>query len=169
MNQPIPGYRAPLNWSPVGLVTWYAEDGTSLALLTPWMALLGGDVPSVRVAWPNRKNGCLELWRGGDFVLNLPTEQCLLTLRQVSRLGQLCLPAEDVLMGKCLTGLKVGAPRLAECPVQIECRAGVLVDNGYESDLCGEVALVHRDGELCAGHDASIMCFGRSWTRSKKS
>lgn len=165
----LPGYQTPVGWSPVGLVTWYAEDGASLAMTTPWMALLGGDNPSVRVAWPSLKNVWSSLWLGGDFVLNLPTESCLVTLRQLSRSGQLCLPAENVLMGDCLPGLKVKAPRLFACPVQIECYGGVLVDNGYESDLCGEVALLHRDGEACAVKDVSKLCFGRSWTRSGES
>lgn len=137
-------FKAPMAWLPAGLISWYAPGGASVALVTSWIALVGGDRPRLRTAWHGRHDALSRFWNGGDFILNVPHQACLDKVRQVMAKGKWCLNAETDLGLACVSGVAALAPRLLECAVQIECVAGKLVDDGFEAELGGDVVRVHR-------------------------
>ncbi len=157
--------HAPIAWLPAGLISWYSDDGTPLALATSWMALIGGEPPIIRTAWPGRQGSASCRWRGGDFVVNVLTDDCLEKVRQVLRQGRLCFAVKDVFGVDCLTGSKVNAPRLPDCPLQVECIGGVLDEDGFEPELYGEVVLLHRGGKTFGAEVLLSMSDGCPWRR----
>lgn len=136
---------APVAWLPAGLISWYAPGGHPVALVTSWVALLGGKHPRVRTSWHGKQDPHSRFWSGGDFVYNVPHESCLDKIRQVMKYGRLCLKAEDDLGYSCTSGIAAVAPRLVECRVQLECINGQLVDSAVDRELCGDIVRLHRD------------------------
>lgn len=139
------GIVAPVPWFPAGLISWYAPGGLAMALVSPWVALLGGESPRLRTAWHGRQNPLSRRWTGGDFVFNVPSERGLESLRDLMQQGRYCLYAEQDLHQVCLCGTAVEAPLLTECAIQLECRGGLLVDSNYDTELTGEVVRLHRE------------------------
>ncbi len=149
---------APVAWLPAGLVSWYAPGGVPAALVTSWVALVGGKHPRVRTAWHGKQDSMSRFWSGGDFVYNVPHEECLEKIREVMRQGRLCLNPETDLNYKCMSGVASVAPRLVDCRVQIECINGVLVDSGGEVELCGDVVRLHRDRTVVDPGEIPDLC-----------
>ena len=156
--------KAPIAWLPAGLISWYTADGHPVALVTSWVALVGGDSPRLRTAWHGQHDSLSCFWPGGDFVLNVPHDSGLSEIRKVMGRGKLCLDVEVDLNQTCASGVAVVAPRLLDCAVQIECRGGQLIDTGFDVELCGNVVRVHREKvvtdpvdipDLCAIHPLS--------------
>lgn len=136
---------APVAWLPAGLISWYAPGGAPVALVTSWVALIGGMNPRMRTAWHGNQDAASRFWAGGDFVYNIPDEASLREIRRMIQYGQLCLHAENDLKYDCMSGIASVAPRLINCRVQIECVNGKLIDSGGEIELCGDVVRLHRD------------------------
>lgn len=137
--------KAPLAWLPAGLISWYTTGGLPLALVTSWVALVGGDRPRIITAWHGSHEPLSRFWAGGDFVLNVPCKSGLGVIREAMRQGKLCLRAAEDLDYLCVPGASAVAPRLVDCAVQIECVGGRLVDGGFDAELYGDVVRVHRD------------------------
>jgi flavin reductase (DIM6/NTAB) family NADH-FMN oxidoreductase RutF len=156
-EQPIE-IKAPIAWLPAGLISWYASDGSPITLVTAWVALVGGDNPRIRTAWHGRHETLSRFWPGGDFVLNVPYEKELDKIRKVMSQGKLCLNAQDSLGYTCSSGVVAIAPRLLDCAVQIECLAGRLIDSDFDTELCGDVVRVHRDGIVIDTTDIPDLC-----------
>ena len=146
MNEPSFGTKAPVAWRPAGLISWYGPDGHPLVLVTSWIALVGGSLPRLRTAWCGRFDYDSSYWPGGDFILNIPNESDLESIRRIMEKGKFCLHAEEELTYSCLSGVAATAPRLLECAVQIECVGGRLIETDFDTELCGHVVRVHRDG-----------------------
>ena len=153
--------KAPIPWLPAGLISWYSSDGFPVALVTSWVALVGGDSPRIRTAWHGRHVPSSRFWTGGDFVLNVPYESGFSKICQLMGSGSLFLNAEVDLGQTCVAGIVAVAPRLLDCAVQIECVDGKLANTGFDVELCGDVVLLHRDEvvidpvatpDLCAIH-----------------
>ena len=158
MIEPSFENKSPIACLPAGLISWYAVDGSPVTLVTAWVALVGGDNPSIRTAWHGRYDPLSHSWSGGDFVLNVPYESDLDKIRICMGSGGGCLNIQD-LGYTCVSGVAAVAPRLLDCAVQIECVGGRLVDSGFDVELCGRVVLMHREQmvidpteipELCA-------------------
>lgn len=149
---------APVTWLPAGLISWYAPDDLPVALMTSWVALIGGDGPRIKTAWYGRHNPLSRSWTGGDFIFNVPSESGLNTLRDLIRQGKLCLDAEVDLRQTCVKGTSAVAPRLIDCAVQLECVAGALSDSGYDTELSGEVVRLHRGGVTIAMAEVKDLC-----------
>jgi flavin reductase (DIM6/NTAB) family NADH-FMN oxidoreductase RutF len=145
-------------WFPAGLISWYAPDDTPVALVTSWVALIGGDGPCIRMAWHGQYGTLSRLWKGGDFVFNLPSEPGLQIIRDLMAQGKLCLDARVDLQQACLRGVSAAAPRLTECTVQIECVGGALLDSGYDTDLRGEVVHLHKGPVSMAVAEIKDLC-----------
>lgn len=150
--------KAPVAWFPAGLISWYAPGTVPMALVTSWVALIGGDKPRIRTAWHGRYDRLSRLWPGGDFVFNVPSESGLQTIRDLMRQGKLCLDVGADLQQACLEGSTAAAPRLTACPVQLECVGGALSDTGYDNELQGEVLLLHRGGQSIAMDGGTDLC-----------
>lgn len=156
--------KAPLSWLPVGLISWYAADGSPVALVTAWVALVGGDNPRLRTAWPGREDLLSCRWAGGDFVLNMPYEADLGRIQDVVRQGGLCIKSDGALGFRCVSGIAAAAPRLLDCAVQIECVNGRLVDSAFDVELSGDVIRVHRDKLVIDPADIPDLCAIRPLT-----
>ena len=150
--------KAPIAWMPAGLISWYAPDGSPLALVTSWVALVGGDMPRLRTAWHGRYDPLSRFWTDGDFILNVPSDNGLDAIREILRHGKLCLNAETTLGYSCASGVVAVAPRLLECTVQIECVGGCLTESDFDAELCGDVARVHRDDVILDPLDIPDLC-----------
>ncbi len=145
-------------WFPAGLISWYSPDGSPLVLVTSWLALVGGDNPRVRMAWYGRHDALSRFWSGGDFVLNVPHESCFGKIRTIMGQSKVCMDAEVDLAYRCSSGIAAVAPRLLECPIQIECVAGTLIETGFDEELSGDVARVHRDDVTIDPLDIPDLC-----------
>ena len=156
-EQPI-AIKAPIAWLPAGLISWYAPGGVALALVTSWIALVGGRNPRIRTVWHGGRDPLSRGWMGGDFVMNIPYESCLAKVREAIYQGRLCLDSEAELGLTRVTGVVAVAPRLLECAVQIECVSGKLVDAGFDTELCGDVVRVHREGAMVDPADIPDLC-----------
>jgi len=129
-------------------MTWYAPGQKAVALVTYWMAMIAGEPPRLRAAWPGRRDPRSLFWPGGDFVLNVPGDTDLqLILRLVGR-GRVCFDVELDLAMPITPASVVFAPRLAHCPVQMECRGGLVDAELAEPEVAGEVALLHCNGNV---------------------
>jgi flavin reductase (DIM6/NTAB) family NADH-FMN oxidoreductase RutF len=136
------------NWQPVqalpaGLITWYAPGGRPVALVTYWMAMIGGESPRVRASWPGRRDPRSLFWPGGDFILNIPDEKSLPLIRKMVSQGCLCLDVENDLGEVATSGSTVCAPRLARCPCQLECCGGRVENITAEPEVSGHIVLLH--------------------------
>lgn len=158
MSEHLYKIKAPIAWMPAGLISWYAPDGVPLALVTAWVAVVGGDKPSIRTAWHGRNDPLSRFWAGGDFVLNVPFERDMLKIREAMSQGKLCLNPQEVLAYTCVSGVTAGAPRLLDCAVQIECLGGRLVDSAFDTELCGSVACVCRENVVIDPSDIPDLC-----------
>jgi len=148
---------SPVARLPAGLISWYAADGSPVTLVTAWIALVGGDSPSIRTAWHGRHDLLSHSWSGGDFVLNVPHESDLDKIRQAVGQGEFCLNTQD-LGYTCVSGVAAVAPRLLDCAVQIECVGGRLVDSDFDVELCGRVVRLHRDQVVIDPTEVSELC-----------
>jgi len=157
VDQPI-AIKAPVAWLPAGLISWYAPGGVPLALVTSWIALVGGRRPRIRTVWHGSHDPMSRAWMGGDFVVNIPYEGCLAKVREVMGQGKLCVNSETELGLTCVVGIAAVAPRLLECAVQIECVSGKLVDAGFDTELCGDVIRVHRGTDVIDPADIPELC-----------
>lgn len=143
MGEPFRNVQQPVEALPAGLISWYAPGNRPVALVTYWMAMVGGTVPRVRASWPGRRDARSLFWPGGDFVLNIPDEKCLPLIRKLVSLGRLCLDLENDLGQVATQGEMVRAPRLVQCTSQLECCSGKVDSNAFEPEVTGEVVLLH--------------------------
>jgi flavin reductase (DIM6/NTAB) family NADH-FMN oxidoreductase RutF len=150
--------KAPVSWLPAGLISWYAPEGNAVALVTSWVALIGGDEPRIRMAWHGRDDPVSRLWPGGDFVFNVPSASGLKTIRDLMRQGKLCLDVGADLQQTCMRGTSTAAPCLTGSTVQLECVGGTLSDSGYDMELKGEVVLLHRAGVTVRACQINDLC-----------
>jgi len=158
MNQTDYEIKAPVSWFPAGLISWYAPGAIPVALVTSWVALIGGDGPCIRMAWHGRYSALSRLWQGGDFVFNVPSEPGLQIIRDLMAQGKLCLDARVDLQQACRRGVSAAAPRLTDCAVQIECVGGALLDSGYDTVLRGEVVHLHKGPVSMAAVEIKDLC-----------
>lgn len=150
--------RTPIVWLPAGLISWYATGGRPLALVTSWVALIGGDRPCLRTAWHGRQDPHSRFWSGGDFVYNVPHDAGLVQIREVMRRGRLCLSPHEDLGLDCQPAVTALAPLLTDCAVQLECVQGRLVKVGWDTELRGGVVCLHRGGGVIRPSDVPEFC-----------
>lgn len=151
-------YITPMSWLPAGLITWYAPSGTPLALVTSWIALVGGDCPRIRTAWHGRQNPLSRFWSGGDFAFNVPSAVCLRELRHFMQKGAFCLDIESDLGQHSVCGISSVSPLLTKCAIQLECRSGQLLDSDYDTELAGDVVRLHRGQRVINVSDVPDLC-----------
>ena len=158
MIEPSVKLKAPFAWLPAALISWYAPGGLPAALVTSWVALIGGDSPRLRTAWHGNHNALSRFWGGGDFVLNVPHEVDLDRIRELMRQGKLCMNAEQDFGCRHVPGVEAVAPRLLDCAVQLECVSGSFSDAGDDTELCGDVVFMHRGQVVVDVTDIPDLC-----------
>lgn len=130
-----------VNWSPAGLITWYGSQGKPLALAIPWVALVGGETPTLRAAWPEHQ----DLFSpDGAFILNVPGDSCLPLIARFVDSGVYCLDIVQDLQQEISRGVQVDAPCLPGCAIQVECRNGLIGGTVFDAEISGEVVLIRR-------------------------
>jgi flavin reductase (DIM6/NTAB) family NADH-FMN oxidoreductase RutF len=150
--------KVPVAWLPAGLISWYAAGGVPLALVTSWIALVGGARPRIRTVWHGSQDPVAHSWAGGDFVVNIPHESGLAKVREIMNRGHLCLDSRSEQVRAYAASVAAVAPRLPECAVQIECVGGRLIDTGFDAELCGDVVKVHRGSVVMDPADIPDLC-----------
>ena len=131
---------------PAGLISWFTPEGRAVAMVTYWLAMVGGAEPRVRASWPVRRDTCSSFWTGGDFVLNIPEGESLPMISRFTGQGIFCLDIERDLGVTPTDGDLVQAPRIPTCPVQIECKSGSIDQDFFEPQVFGSAVLMHRGG-----------------------
>lgn len=140
--------RVPVGGTPAGLISWYAPGQKAIALVTTWMALVSGEPPRLRAAWPGRRDPRSLFWPGGDFVLNVPGDRDLQLILKLVGSGRVCFDVEQDLGIPVMSASAVSAPRLVQCPVQLECCRGRVDTEPVEPEVTGMVSHLHCGGEI---------------------
>jgi flavin reductase (DIM6/NTAB) family NADH-FMN oxidoreductase RutF len=147
--------------SPVVLLSCVGEDGSPNVMALSWVGVACVTPPMVSVAIRPERHSYSLIRETGEFVLNLPPASLLRTVdflgtvsgRDAEKFGQARLTP--------VAGLKVRAPLIRECPVNLECVVRrSLVLGSHVLFLAEVVALradeeVVEDGEVVAGRVAA--------------
>lgn len=138
---------------PVVLVTTLDDDGIANIITLAWVGQACSDPPCVTIAVRPQRHSHGLITARGEFVVNIP--------------GQDLLEATDIcgtVSGRRadkfeLTGLtaepasEVGAPLIAECPVNLECRLLHTVPLGVHDLFVGEIVAAHADDSVLDERD----------------
>jgi flavin reductase (DIM6/NTAB) family NADH-FMN oxidoreductase RutF len=131
---------------PVALVST-AHDGRDNVMTVAWVSVVCMEPPQLAVAVRESRLTFELLKASGEFVVNVPSHD-------LWRVVDLC----GVVSGRdgdkfAMAGLtrerasKVGAPLVAECPLNIECRVAVSLPLGSHTLFVGLVLAVHLEDE----------------------
>lgn len=138
---------------PIALVTTLGGDGQVNAAPFSFFNLLGSSPPVVALGIANRdadtpKDTRANIERTGEFVVNLVGE----ALAEAMNICGIDFPAGiSELDAACLTTLpsaQVSVPRLAESPVNLECRLHSVVPIGDNKVVLAEVVCLHIRDEF---------------------
>jgi len=136
----------PIAVAPLGVVTWFAPGGPAAALLASWLAVVCAPRPQVRAGC----GGCgLDMGQfpsGTDFVVNVPADQDAANLHGLVRRLRDGAPLSSIVPADLIAARKVHAPLLLGCALQIECTHGCLIPGDWETELAGDLLLLHRGG-----------------------
>ncbi len=151
MNEKKPAsFNSVLNPKPLVLVSCRGKDSRNNALAVAYACNCSYDPPMVMVGIvPSRYSYGL-VKESGCFVVNLVPESMRAAFDYLgSRSGR----DEDKLAAakvRVADGLKVAAPILADCPVNIECSVTGSVLTGSHEMFIGKIEYVHADASLVA-------------------
>ena len=137
---------------PIAFVSTRGLDGVDNAAPFSFFNVIGEDPPVVIVSIERRidgrpKDSARNILDSGEFVVNMVDEQLL----EQMHLCSVEFPSETSEFAQAgLTAVparKVGAPRVAEAPVSMECRLHTRVPFEKRDLLIGEIVWLHvRDG-----------------------
>lgn len=130
---------------PVVMVSVAGRDGRRNILTVAWAGTICSDPPMVSISVRPERYSYHMLKETGEFVINLTTSELVFATdycgvksgRDVDKFAQLNLTP--------LPGKVVGAPLIAESPVNIECRVTEVKALGSHDMFLAEVAAVHAD------------------------
>ncbi|MBN2027290.1 MAG: flavin reductase family protein [Actinobacteria bacterium] len=140
---------------PVALVST-AHDGRDNVMTAAWVSVVCMEPPQVAVAIRESRFSFELLQASGEFVVNLPSQDLW---RAVDLCGVVSGRDQDKF---ALAGLtrerpsEVGAPLVAECPLNIECRVSALLPLGSHTLFVGLVLAVHLERD-CLGEEGRIL------------
>ena len=148
----------PIDVTPVGVVTWYAPSGPAAAVLAVWLAVVSGSPPELRAGCSARLLGEEDFPTGTDFAVNVPADLQFPALRELThglRVGERAAPLDPRSLVPART---VHAPLLAGCILQIECAQGRFIAADWETELAGDILLLHRGGVFLNPADHTDIC-----------
>lgn len=132
---------------PSAYLTFRTLSGTSQVMATAWVGVVCSR-PAILSVTLRHPSGISEQWpEGGEFAVNLPSEE-----QMASR------PVLPPLAGSGLTlepGVKIAAPLISECPVRLECRSASFFNRHGQKLLSGEIVAVHM-GKQIHGLDGPV-------------
>jgi flavin reductase (DIM6/NTAB) family NADH-FMN oxidoreductase RutF len=133
---------------PVTLLSSVAEDGSMNVMTVSWAGVACSTPPVVSVAIRPERHSYGLIRETGEFVLNLPSVSLLRTVdfcgtasgRHVAKFAEAQLTP--------IPGLKVRAPMIRECPVNLECVVRNSLVLGSHVLFLAEVVAMHADDEV---------------------
>lgn len=140
--------RTCLQPAPKVLVSCRGADGKNNALAVAYCCNCSFDPPMVMVGIVPSRHSYKMVKETGCFVVNLVSEslkEAFDYLGSHSGLDEDKLAKMRVRIGD---GVKVNAPILLECPVNIECRVVDSIVTGSHEMFVGRIEMVHADEEL---------------------
>lgn len=139
--------QMPLFPVPVVMVT--VGDGERMDIVTlAWVGMVNSEPPLVSISIRPDRYSHEILTQTGDFVINIPSEG---QLRAVDHCGTVSGRALDKFSAADLTPVPasiVKAPRIHECPVNIECKVVAQHELGTHTMFIGEMQTVHIDKNI---------------------
>ncbi|HRX15793.1 MAG: flavin reductase family protein [Spirochaetes bacterium] len=133
------------------LVSCRGLDGENNALAVGYCCNCSYDPPMVMVGIVPSRHSYKMIKESGCFVVNLVDEAYK---ENFDYLGSVSKRDEDKLLKKSIKlseGIKVNAPILADCPVNIECTIVDSIVTGSHEMFVGKVEHVHADSNLVDG------------------
>lgn len=155
---PVNAGWLPVDVAPLALLTWFAPGGPAVASLASWLAVIGDARPRMRAGCGSCGLRAGQFPDGADFVVNVPGDQhsaALHVLISKLRSGETLLI--DQLAGT-RPARKVHAPLLAGCELHLECAHGCLSPGDWDTELDGDLLLLHRAGTTIAAPVANDIC-----------
>jgi flavin reductase (DIM6/NTAB) family NADH-FMN oxidoreductase RutF len=134
--------------SPVILLSCVGQDGFTNVMGLAWASVACSTPPMVSVAIRPERQSYALIRETGEFVLNIPRASLL---RAVDYCGVVSGRDVDKFAGARLTpmpGLKVRAPLVQECPVNLECVVRQSLVLGSHVLFVAEVVALHADEEV---------------------
>jgi len=133
---------------PVILLSSVAEDGSMNLMTVSWAGVACSTPPVVSVAIRPERHSYGLIRETGEFVLNLPSASLLRTVdfcgtvsgRHVAKFAEARLTP--------IPGLKVRAPMIRECPINLECVVRNSLVLGSHVLFLAEVVALHADEEV---------------------
>jgi len=140
---------------PVALVST-AHNGRDNVMTAAWVSVVCMEPPQVAVAIRESRFSFELLQASGEFVVNMPSQDLW---RAVDLCGVVSGRDQDKFSLAGLTRERpseVGAPLVAECPLNIECRISASLPLGSHTLFVGLVLAVHLEKD-CLGEKGKIL------------
>jgi flavin reductase (DIM6/NTAB) family NADH-FMN oxidoreductase RutF len=134
--------------TPVVLVSVAGEDGTANMLTIAWTGIVCSSPPMLSVAVRPSRYSYRLLTAAREFVVNIPPAELV---EAVDRAGVWSGAEHDKFAELGFTvapASKVGAPLIAECPINLECVVRHQLELGAHDAFIAEIVAVHYDEEL---------------------
>lgn len=151
MEKKTANFRSALQPAPKVLVSCRGTDGKDNALAVGYCGNCSYDPPMVMVGIVPSRYSYHMIKESGCFVVNLVEKDMK---EQFDYLGSVSGRDEDKLAKAGIAvaeGTKVGAPLLADCPVNIECRVVDSIVTGSHEMFVGKIEAVHGREDLMDG------------------
>lgn len=129
--------------APVVLVTCRDAAGAENIITLSWVGIVNSAPPMVGISVRPSRHSHAMIVAAGEFGLNIPSAALL---RLADRCGSVSGKSVDKFHDTGLTrfaGSAIGAPLIAECPVNLECAVRQRVHLGTHDLFLGEVLAVH--------------------------
>lgn len=149
------GIRSVLNRKPALLVSCTGKDGKDNALVVVYGCNCSYDPPMVMIGIVPSRYSHKIVKETGCFVVNLVTEK---QKELYDYMGSHSGRDEDKFKSlnvKTKRGIKVNAPIMTDCPVNIECTVVDSIMTGSHEMFIGKIEYVHADADLVK-EDGSI-------------
>jgi flavin reductase (DIM6/NTAB) family NADH-FMN oxidoreductase RutF len=148
VKKSVANMRACLQPTPKVLVSCRGADGKNNALAVAYCCNCSFDPPMVMVGIVPSRHSYRMVKESGCFVVNLVSANLKETFEYLgshSGRDEDKLAKMNVRIGN---GVKVNAPILLDCPVDIECSVVDSIVTGSHEMFVGKVEMVHADEEL---------------------
>jgi len=134
--------------APVVLLSTAGSNGAVDVMTVSWVGVACGTPPMISVAIRQERYSYILIRETGEFVLNIPSAALL-------RAVDFCGSVSGADVDKCaqahltpIPGVKVQAPMIQECPLNLECVVRNSVVLGSHVLFLAEVVAVHADAEV---------------------
>jgi len=120
-----------------------AHEGRRNIITVAYTGTVAGSPPTVVIGVRKDRHSYDIIRQSGEFVINIPDQSLL---QATDHCGTTSGRGGDKFQGAGLTPVpasKVGAPLIAECPCNLECRVSRVVECGSHDVFFGEIVAVH--------------------------